>query len=125
MGGRGSSSGSTSKLPKLEGTEKQIKWAEEIRRNTLKMTKEIENNIKKDKEFQQSLKKKGETYKIYNEFQNAIKNWKNEKKASKWITYGSLGGRENSIISNAVINEVKKREGFTKRGALQYFLQGE
>ena len=55
MGGRGASSGIAGglrSLPKLEGTEKQVKWANDIRKNYI-------DDMNKAKEYFQQAHKKG------------------------------------------------------------------
>jgi hypothetical protein len=87
MGGRGASSSNTSKLPALEGSEKQIKWAEEIRKNALEAMQE-EIKLFSTKEFKEILEKwenGNETEKkdaeIYRKFEKKI----NSNKAEVWI----------------------------------------
>lgn len=87
MGGRGAISSNTSKLPALEGSEKQIKWAEEIRKNALEAMQE-EIKLFSTKEFKEILEKwenGNETEKkdaeIYRKFEKKI----NSNKAEVWI----------------------------------------
>lgn len=51
MGGRGSSSGNTSRLPDLMGSEKQVKWANDLRNNVIKVIEEEGKAFKKYKEY--------------------------------------------------------------------------
>lgn len=69
MGGRGTSSGNTSrlsKLPQLEGSEKQVKWATDLRNNIIKVIEAEKKAFKQnrdmfdtdlDKEYYDSYKK--------------------------------------------------------------------
>lgn len=51
MGGRGSSSGNTSRLPTLQGSEKQVKWATDLRNNVMKVIEEEGKAFKKYKSY--------------------------------------------------------------------------
>lgn len=80
MGGRGAKAGNTTKLKslKLEGTEKQIKWAEDIRKEALNVYK-IEAEVFKTKQFKEDYlrwKKEGreDLYSIYDKYQSEIVN---------------------------------------------------
>lgn len=82
MGGRGSSSGNTLRLPVLQGSEKQVKWANDLRNNVIKV---IEAERKAFKEYKSYLD--GSSDDEY------LKSWnKNTKeamkitKASAWIS---------------------------------------
>lgn len=60
MGGRGAIAGaggnsSKSKLPQLEGSEKQIKWAEDIRKEILKEVDNLGRELRADKEIWHDL----------------------------------------------------------------------
>ena len=122
MGGRGSSSGNISKLPKLEGSEKQVKWATDIRKNTLDRIKEINKMLKEDKGVQESLKKHGNTYQVYSEFKKDMDKLSKVTSAKTWITYNHYGS--NSVISDFAMENIKNRQGFNKVNALKYIKQG-
>ena len=81
MGGRGSSSGTVSRLPKLEGSEKQIKWATDLRNNIIKVI-EAERKIFKQNEsmFDDDLDKE-----YYESYKKNIKETIKVTKASAWI----------------------------------------
>lgn len=89
MGGRGARGGTggnkiKSKLPNLEGSEKQISWANEIRNNVIEIIEAESKVFEKNKSFFKNDyfgdKEAYEDYKKYSK--EAI----NETKASKWIS---------------------------------------
>lgn len=93
MGGRGAAGGASgnsnkNRLPQLAGSEKQIKWASDIRNNFAEIQK-MENKIIRQKEFQDLLKhekdKNSTLYKMYKNYEDYINKTKNRTKASQWI----------------------------------------
>lgn len=79
MGGRGSSSGNTSRLPALQGSEKQVKWATDLRNNVIKV---IEAERKAFKEYRSYLDGSGDD--------EYLKSWeKNTKEAMKIASAGA------------------------------------
>lgn len=107
MGGRGSSAFSISRLPKLIGSEKQIKWAEDIRNEVVDIirveTKAFLSN-KKGILRSQYDKERYEEYMKYSK--EALK----VNKASKWIeSFKSVSYDRNKFDVN------KYKEGIAKK----------
>lgn len=83
MGGRGSSSGNTSRLPALQGSEKQVKWATDLRDNVVKIIKEESRVFEKNKSyFDNDVFGDQEAYKDYKKYSREALKVTN---ASKWI----------------------------------------
>lgn len=104
MGGRGSSSGNTSRLPALQGSEKQVKWATDLRNNVIKV---IEAERKAFKEYKSYLNG------IYDD--EYLKSWnKNTKeamkitKASAWIDGFRNFNEYNTKSAIDSLKEIKK-----------------
>lgn len=73
-------------LPKLQGTEKQVKWAEDIRKKAIETFKK-EAEIFDTKEFEQKYeewKEKGKEH-LYKTYDNYINEIINQESAAKWI----------------------------------------
>lgn len=121
MGGRGSSSGKTSRLPKLEGSEKQVKWAEEIRNEAMKEMKKY-LNLFNNKEFKQVYKdwtqSENPTHQHNKEFYDGFMKIVNEKRASMWIFRSDFLKPRTDFVSNSI------REGDIKKG-LQKIKEGK
>ena len=110
MGGRGASSGNTLRLPALQGSEKQVKWAEEIRKNAMPEIKaylKMLNNKDFKETYQMWRESDREDYKRladwYDRFQNKIVN---ETKAGKWIKNKETFKR----IDDYAINDLRSSE---------------
>lgn len=112
MGGRGTIGGKggnkiKSKLPNLVGSEKQIKWANEIRNNVIEIINAESKVFEKNKSFFKDDyfgdKEAYEDYKKYSK--EAI----NETKASKWIS--SFKNVQDN--KDYYIKSLKKSEGTT------------
>ena len=81
MGGRGSNSGTTSRLPKLEGSEKQVKWANDLRNNVIKIIEAEKKTFKQNENmFNGDLDKE-----YYESYKKNIKETIKITKASAWI----------------------------------------
>lgn len=81
MGGRGSSSGTVTRLPKLEGSEKQIKWATDLRNNIIKVIEAERKAFKQNESmFDDDLDKE-----YYESYKKNIKETIKVTKASAWI----------------------------------------
>lgn len=87
MGGRGSSSGNVSKLPELKGSEKQIKWAEDLRKNVIKVINEESKIFAKNKNL--LLDKSSYSFELnkeyYESYKKNIKEALKVNKSSAWI----------------------------------------
>lgn len=88
MGGRGASSSENgNKLPKLEGSEKQIKWANDIR-NTMMQIRQVEEKafLKHKDIFTNETNNAGFNYEqAYKDYKKYSKEVFKEKSAKKWI----------------------------------------
>lgn len=129
MGGRGAIGNRTGfmKLPALTGTEKQIKWAEEIRKEAIKIFKQeavlFDNQGFKEKYKSWKEKENKEAYSLYDNYQKMI----NESSASKWIDRRKISSSLDIVEKNkldkakdsqkkgkyvATINYIQDRYGF-------------
>ena len=128
MNGCGTSNKLTLKLQKLEGSEKQIKWAEEIRQNALEaMKEEIELFSTKDfKEILEKWENGNETERkdaeIFRKFEKKI----NSNKAEDWIDNRHIyKNRQEANQSNCttvlsdlkIVKEMLQDENVTKNRA--------
>lgn len=121
MGGRGSSSGNTSRLLKLEGSEKQIKWAEEIRKNAMPEIKaylKMLNNKDFKETYQMWRESDREDYNRvadwYDRFQNKIVN---ETKAGNWIYNREKFKRSDDFAINDLRGgEIERAKRYIKEG---------
>lgn len=100
-------------LPKLEGTEKQVKWATDIREKAIEIFKK-ESEIFDTEEFEQKYaewieKGKEHLFKAYDIYVNDVIN---QKSATEWIdnkyTFEELDTVTESILKQAK-EEVKNR----------------
>lgn len=77
-------------LPALTGTEKQIKWAEDIRKQALKIFEQeavlFNNQEFKEKYENWKMKNDVDAYSMYDNYQRI----QNETKASEWINMRSI-----------------------------------
>lgn len=131
MGGRGSSSGNTSRLPKLpqlEGSEKQIKWAEDIRNEAMEEMKEY-LKLFNNKEFQQVYKdwsqSENELHQDNKKFYDKFMKMVNEKRAGTWIFQSQILKSRTDFVADSIkegeigrglrkIKEGKKSVGYGK-----------
>lgn len=106
MGGRGSSSGITSRLPKLEGSEKQVKWATDLRNNVIKIIEAERKAFKQNESmFNGDLDKE-----YYESYKKNIKETIKVTKASAWIeSFKNFNEyRTKSAIDSLKIDKVRE-----------------
>lgn len=131
MGGRGSSSSNSSMLvrfaSKLEGSEKQIKWAEDIRKGAMR---EIEEELKvfNSKQFITAYKgykeRNGEeSLRCFEAYRKILES----NKASDWISNRHRFEQTDDIITNDIknrsFNKVKEKLKEGKIFAVENYIQ--
>ena len=117
MGGRGSSSGNTSRLPALQGSEKQVKWATDLRNNVIKV---IEAERKAFKEYRSYLDGSGDD--------EYLKSWeKNTKEAMKIASGGAwISGFKNfnEYATKSAIDRLKNVKKLKNSDGYRHFNVG-
>lgn len=95
-------------LPELEGTEKQIKWATDIREKAIEIFKK-EAEIFDTEEFEQKYVEwieKGKEH-LYKAYDNYINEFINQKSAAKWIDNRHLF-EELDIVEENILKQAKE-----------------
>ena len=120
MGGRGSSSGTTSRLPKLEGSEKQIKWAEEIRNEAMKEIKEyikLFNNKDFKEVYEEWSKSENKAKQMHKEdYDKFIKKIVNQTKASVWIENKTILTQKEYVTDSITDEQIQRGKRKIKEG---------
>lgn len=114
MGGRGASSANTTKLPQLIGTEKQIKWANELRKTVVEIIKKETDVFNKNKSFFEGYY--SNELEEYKDFKKYSKEVLKEKKANKWIeSFRNVPYRSDYYIKSLEKDKYDSDTGYTMR----------